>query len=77
MRLSRGTAVLFNHRCDEIMELCDECAKLQGCSADHSRASGMTLVGVDECEGEGLVARALSLRPIRCSYAPAVHGRRT
>jgi hypothetical protein len=75
MRLSRGTAVLFNHRCDEIMELCDECAKLQGCSADQSRASAMTLVGVDECEG--VVARALSLRPIRCSYAPAVHGQRT
>ncbi|AJW99824.1 hypothetical protein QHI69_00065 [Burkholderia gladioli pv. gladioli] len=33
------------------MELCDECAKLQGRSADQAGANGMRLVGVGECEG--------------------------
>jgi hypothetical protein len=72
MRFSRGNAVLFNHECNQIVELYDECAKLQGCSAEQSRVSGMKLVGVGECEG--VVARALSLRPMRCSFAPAIHG---
>jgi hypothetical protein len=35
----------------DIMDLCDECAKLQGCSADRVREEGMTLVGVGQCEG--------------------------
>jgi uncharacterized Zn finger protein len=33
------------------MDLCDECAKLQGCSAECLREKGMTLVGVGQCGG--------------------------
>jgi hypothetical protein len=58
--------VLPKHRCDHIMEICDECEKLQGCSADQSRGSGMTLVGIGECEG------VVAIEHYRCGRCGAV-----
>ncbi len=48
------------------MELCDECDKLQGCSADQSSASGMRLVGIGECEG------IVAIEHYRCSRCSAL-----
>jgi len=37
------------------MDLCDECAKLQGCSADLASKKGMTLVGIGEFDGRVVI----------------------
>jgi hypothetical protein len=44
------------------MEFCDECAKLQGCSADQSLVGDMTLIGVGECEGVVAIEHYLCTR---------------
>ncbi len=62
----RNTADLFRHRSDNDMELCDECARLQGRSAQQAGASGMTLVGVGECEG------VVAIEHYRCSRCSTV-----
>lgn len=48
------------------MELCDECAMLQGRSADQSGASGMALVGIGECDG------VVAIEHYRCSRCSTV-----
>lgn len=51
------------------MKICDECSQIEGCPVDVQRPSGVTLIGVADCNGQ------LALEHYRCNECHAVMAR--
>lgn len=51
------------------MKICEKCSQIEGCSVDVQRQSGLTLIGVADCNGQ------LALEHYRCNECKAVMAR--